>query len=86
MCDLIVGKWILHIILFVLVLCQCISIEMISNQSNTEAHVFKLRKFLKEYLIEESALCMLINDRINTNKFFQTYPLETKGRKLTITV
>ncbi len=45
-----------------------IGIEMISKQSNTEAHSFKLLKYLKEYIIQKSALCIFIRDRINTNK------------------
>ncbi len=45
-----------------------VGIDMMSKQSNTEAHSFKLLKYLKEYIIQKSALCTFINDRINTNK------------------
>jgi hypothetical protein len=41
---------------------------MISRQSNTKDSSFKLRKYLNEYLIQKSALCIFIRDRIYTNK------------------
>ncbi len=45
-----------------------VGIEMISEQSNTESYFFILRQYLKKYIIQKSALCTFINDRINTNK------------------
>ncbi len=42
--------------------------EMISRQSNTKDSSFKLRKYLKEHIIQKSALCIFIIDRMNTNK------------------
>ncbi len=45
-----------------------VSKETIPKQSNNEARSFKLLKYLKEHIIQKSALCAFINDRINTNK------------------
>ena len=42
--------------------------EMKSWQSNTKDEFIKFRKYLNERIIQKSALCTFINDRINTNK------------------
>lgn len=42
--------------------------EIKSRQSNTKDGFLKLRKYLNERIIQKSALCAFINDRINTNK------------------